>query len=157
MFDIGWTEILILAVVSLFVIGPKDIPKFLGYIGKIIAKIRGITTDFRETVDDAIKNSELEEVRKEISFTDPELSKNFNQILNPTNNDKKTEPPTVKDNNNKSSIKKEEKSSEQNDLKKETKESSEFAGPTDKLPTGLKHIREDSSEEEKVKSKSNEA
>ena len=85
MFDIGWTEILILAVVSLFVIGPKDIPKFLGYIGRLIGKIRGITSDFRETVDDAIKNSELEEVRKEISFTDPELSKNFNEILNPVN------------------------------------------------------------------------
>ena len=84
MFDIGWTEILILAVISLFVIGPKDIPKFLGYIGKLIGKVRGITSEFRETVDDAIKNSELEEVRKEISFTDPELSKNFNQVLNPS-------------------------------------------------------------------------
>ena len=88
MFDIGWTEILILAVVSLFVIGPKDIPKFLGYIGKLIGKIRGITSEFRETVDDAIKNSELEEVKKEISFSDPELSKNFNQILSPNNNNK---------------------------------------------------------------------
>ena len=90
MFDIGWTEILILAVVSLFVIGPKDIPKFLGYIGRLIGKIRGITSDFRETVDDAIKNSELEEVRKEISFTDPELSKNFNEILNPVHTKRKT-------------------------------------------------------------------
>jgi len=85
MFDIGWTEILILAVISLFVIGPKDIPKFLGYIGKLIGKVRGITSEFKETVDDAIKNSELEEVRKEISFTDPALSKNFNQVLNPSN------------------------------------------------------------------------
>ena len=84
MFDIGWTEILILAVISLFVIGPKDIPKFLGYIGKLIGKVRGITSEFRETVDDAIKNSELEEVRKEISLQDPELSKNFNQVLNPS-------------------------------------------------------------------------
>ena len=88
MFDIGWTEILILAIVSLFVIGPKDIPKFLGYIGKLVGKIRGITSDFRETVDDAIKNSELEEVRKEISFSDPELSSNINQVLNPTVNKK---------------------------------------------------------------------
>ena len=50
-----------------------------------MVRLRGITSDFRETVDDAIKNSELEEVRKEISFTDPELSKNFNEILNPVN------------------------------------------------------------------------
>ena len=69
----------------------KYLPKFLGYIGKLIGKVRGITSDFRETVDDAIKNSELEEVRKEISFTDPELSKNFNQVLNPNNNNKKKE------------------------------------------------------------------
>ena len=157
MFDIGWTEILILAVVSLFVIGPKDIPKFLGYIGKIVAKIRGITSDFKETVDDAIKNSELEEVRKEISFTDPELSKNFNQILNPTKESKKTEPATATDNKIKEPVKEEEKISKKKDLKKETKDSIEFAGPTDKLPTGLKHIREDTAEEEKGKSKTNEA
>ena len=42
MFDIGWTEILILAVISLFVIGPKDIPKFLGFIGKMIGKVKAI-------------------------------------------------------------------------------------------------------------------
>ena len=84
MFDIGWTEILILATVSLFVIGPKEIPKFLGYIGKMIAKVRGISRDLQDSVDDAIKNSELEDIRKEISFTDPELSKNFNEIINPS-------------------------------------------------------------------------
>ena len=88
MFDIGWTEILILATVSLFVIGPKEIPKFLGYIGKMIAKVRGISRDLQDSVDDAIKNSELEDIRKEISFTDPELSKNFNEIIkNPSIND----------------------------------------------------------------------
>ena len=156
MFDIGWTEILILAVVSLFVIGPKDIPKFLGYIGKLIGKVREITSDFRETVDDAIKNSELEEVRKEISFADPELSKSFNQVLNPNNNKKKKENYSESDNDK--TIKKEEKKlSEKNNMKTETKESYEFAGPTEKLPTGLKHIREDSNEEDKVKKNNDEA
>tara|TARA_S200000501_G_C20424493_1_gene569476 strand:- start:30 stop:494 length:465 start_codon:yes stop_codon:yes gene_type:complete len=138
MFDIGWTEILILAVVSLFVIGPKDIPKFLGFIGKLIGKVRNITGEFRETVDDAIKNSELEEVRKEISFTDPELSKNFNEILNPSKENK----------NNKPKVDAEEiKDNEQNILRKnepnDIEENTEYAGPTENLPTGLKHIRED--------------
>ena len=67
MFDIGWTEILILATISLFVIGPKEIPKFLGYVGKMIAKIKGISRELQDSVDDAIKNSELEDIRKEIS------------------------------------------------------------------------------------------
>ena len=83
MFDIGWTEILILATVSLFVIGPKEIPKFLGYIGRMVSKLRGITKELQESVDDAIKNSELEDIRKEISFTDPELSKNLKDIMQP--------------------------------------------------------------------------
>lgn len=152
MFDIGWTEILILAVVSLFVIGPKDIPKFLGYIGRLIGKIRGITSDFRETVDDAIKNSELEEVRKEISFTDPELSKNFNEILNPVTKSTKNklEAGVNDDNTTKEDIEKV-KAKEGPELK--NKDNHEYAGPTEKLPTGLKHIREDTLKEEQIESK----
>ena len=148
MFDIGWTEILILAVVSLFVIGPKDIPKFLGYIGRLIGKIRGITSDFRETGDDAIKNSELEEVRKEISFTDPELSKNFNEILNPTNKNKQK---TVSSDDNEKKDNKDEKKIKDN--LSENSENIEYAGPTEELPTWLKHIRGETSKEEENKAK----
>ena len=152
MFDIGWTEILILAVVSLFVIGPRDIPKFLGYIGRLIGKIRGITSDFRETVDDAIKNSELEEVRKEISFTDPELSKNLNEILNPVHTKKETNASTE---NNKDSSNKEVENNINDTVSEEnhSKDNAEYAGPTEKLPTGLKHIREDPTKEDQNKRK----
>ena len=152
MFDIGWTEILILAVISLFVIGPKDIPKFLGYIGKIIGKVRGITSDFKETVDDAIKNSELEEVRKEISFTDPELSKNFNQVLNPSTISKQK-----KESSDEKQVNVEDdKIKKDNDNKKPNK-NYEFAGPTEELPSGLKHIRGSSANEDKAKSKIDES
>ena len=136
MFDIGWTEILILATVSLFVIGPKEIPKFLGYIGKMIAKVRGISRDLQDSVDDAIKNSELEDIRKEISFTDPELSKNFNEIINP--------------------------STRKNNLKEETKEKVNESVEVEKknqttsfkkenLPTGLKHIKDNEEDEKENK------
>ena len=136
MFDIGWTEILILAVVSLFVIGPKDIPKFLGYIGRLIGKIRGITSDFRETVDDAIKNSELEDIRKEISFTDPDLSNNLNEIINPTkkkNNDQKIDP----------------KESEKEDVNEGQKEISRVDISKEDFPSGLRHIRDNNKSSKK--------
>ena len=152
MFDIGWTEILILAVVSLFVIGPKDIPKFLGYIGKLIGKVRGITSEFRETVDDAIKNSELEEVRKEISFTDPELSKNFNQVLNPSTVSKQK-----KENTDEKKIAVEENKIKKDNDNKKLNQNYEFAGPTEQLPSGLKHIRGSSANEDKAKSKTDES
>ena len=152
MFDIGWTEILILAVISLFVIGPKDIPKFLGYIGKLIGKVRGITSEFRETVDDAIKNSELEEVRKEISFTDPELSKNFNQVLNPSTVSKQK-----KENTDEKKIAVEEDKIKKDNDNKKLNQNYEYAGPTEQLPSGLKHIRGSSANEDKAKSKTDES
>ena len=152
MFDIGWTEILILAVISLFVIGPKDIPKFLGYIGRLIGKIRGITSDFRETVDDAIKNSELEEVRKEISFTDPNLSKNLNEILNPVNTGKEAKIINDEENDKKNAKVIQNINNKQSEQKHD-QDNIDFAGPTEKLPTGLKHIREDTTKKEKNKDK----
>ena len=133
MFDIGWTEILILATVSLFVIGPKEIPKFLGYIGKVLAKIRGISKDLQDSVDDAIKNSELEDIRKEISFTDPELSKNFNEIINPS---------TIKEKSN-INTNTEEKSDKNLDLSEKLGKSIDETKTLKKedLPSGLKHIK----------------
>ena len=141
MFDIGWTEILILATVSLFIIGPKEIPKFLGYIGKMLAKVKGISRELQESVDDAIKNSELEDIRKEISFTDPELSKNFNEIINPSQN--KNNVNNEKNNQVKHKDNKEEKK-DNNDIKKNSLKKN-------KLPTGLKHIADDESHDDNTK------
>mgnify|MGYP001254493417 CR=1 FL=1 len=145
MFDIGWTEILILATVSLFVIGPKEIPKFLGFIGKMLAKVRGISRELQDSVDDAIKNSELEDIRKEISFTDPELSKNFNEIINPSLNKTKED----EDDSSESMP-----NEELNTNKLHQNKSAEKPKLTKKnLPTGLKHIKSDSSNDalDKVK------
>ena len=141
MFDIGWTEILILATVSLFVIGPKEIPKFLGYIGRMIAKVKGVTRELQETVDDAIQNSELEDIRKEISLTDPELSKNLKEIMEPN----------TPSNISKDNAKNEEKSKQ--DEKKvvsnnSTSHKTSIKTSKQDLPTGLKHIRNSELEEE---------
>ena len=146
MFDIGWTEILILATISLFVIGPKEIPKFLGYIGKMIAKVRGISKELQDSVDDAIKNSELEDIRKEISFTDPELSKNFNEIINPSN---------IKEKSNINSNS--EKESDKNrDLSKESGKSNneKITLKKEDLPSGLKHIKDNEEDIENNKNRS---
>ena len=136
MFDIGWTEILILATISLFVIGPKEIPKFLGYVGKMIAKIKGISRELQDSVDDAIKNSELEDIRKEISFTDPDLSNNLNEIINPTkkkNNDQKVDP----------------KDSEKEDVNEGEKEISKVDISKEDFPSGLRHIRDNNKSSKK--------
>ena len=149
MFDIGWTEILIIAVVSLFIIGPKDIPKFLGYIGRVFAKIRLITSEFRETVDDAIKDSELEEIKKEISFSDSEISKNVNEAFNLKNIPRTTNNFQKADNDESKTFKKdisdETEKKNHNETDKQNKKNNNKTSQN--FPTGLNPLQDKEKED----------
>ena len=67
MFDIGWPELFLIAVVVLLVVGPKELPKVLRNVGIWINKAKVVTREFRTHVDDMIRENELEEVREEIN------------------------------------------------------------------------------------------
>ena len=64
MLDIGWSEMFLIAVVAIVVIGPKDLPRTLRTVGQWIAKARGITRDLQNSVNDMIAESEIDELRK---------------------------------------------------------------------------------------------
>ena len=84
MFDIGWTEMLVVAVVAIIVVGPKDLPGMLRTVGKTIKKVRGMAGDFQRQFDDALKEAELDGVKK--SFDDVRGMNPLNDIkdsLNP--------------------------------------------------------------------------
>ncbi len=66
MFDIGWTEIAIIVVVGIIVIGPKDLPHVLRLCGQMIGKAKALTREFRGHIDDIIRESELDEVKRQI-------------------------------------------------------------------------------------------
>jgi sec-independent protein translocase protein TatB len=66
MFDIGWTEITIILIVALIVIGPKDLPRVLRTVGQWVGKAKGMTREFRGHIDDMIRDTELDEVKKQI-------------------------------------------------------------------------------------------
>lgn len=76
MFDIGWTEILVIAVVMIVVVGPKDLPPMLRAFGKMTGNLRKMAGEFRAQFDDALRESEFDDVRKTISDA---------KQLNPTN------------------------------------------------------------------------
>ncbi len=67
MFDIGWPELFLIAVVVLLVVGPKELPKVLRNVGIWINKAKVVTREFRTHVDYMIRENELEEVREEIN------------------------------------------------------------------------------------------
>lgn len=64
MFDIAWTELGVIAVVALVVIGPKDLPKVLRTVGTWTAKARGLAREFQQGLDDIVRESELQEIKK---------------------------------------------------------------------------------------------
>jgi sec-independent protein translocase protein TatB len=66
MFDIGWTEMLVIAVVMIVVVGPKDLPKMLRTFGRTTAKMRAMAGDFQKQFNEALKEAELDDVKKSV-------------------------------------------------------------------------------------------
>ena len=64
MFDIGYSELLIIAVVALIVIGPKDLPKVMRTVGQWVGRARGMARHFRSGIDTMMREAELEEMEK---------------------------------------------------------------------------------------------
>ena len=72
--DFGWTELLMIAIVLVVVVGPKDLPKMLRTFGKTTSSLRRMAGDFRKQFDEALKEAELEDVRtlaKDMKSLDP--------------------------------------------------------------------------------------
>ena len=66
MLDFSWSHILILLIVALVVVGPKDLPRLMRIVGQWMGKARAMADQFRKSFDDMARQSELDELRKEI-------------------------------------------------------------------------------------------
>lgn len=66
MFEISWSELLILAIVTLVFVGPKELPVFLRTLGKYAGSIRRQANEFRKQFDDAMREVELDAMKKEM-------------------------------------------------------------------------------------------
>jgi sec-independent protein translocase protein TatB len=63
MLDLGWSELLIIGVVALIVVGPKDLPKMLRTLGQYAGRAKGIAREFQRSMDDAARQADIEELR----------------------------------------------------------------------------------------------
>ena len=64
--EVGGLEWIIIAVVALVVIGPKDLPVMMRKVGQFMAKLRGMANEFRSSFDEMARQSELDDLRKEV-------------------------------------------------------------------------------------------
>jgi len=72
MFDLGWSEILVIAVVAIVVIGPKDMPQAFRTVGQWMSKARALAREFQGHIDDLMRETQVDEMKREFqSMTRP--------------------------------------------------------------------------------------
>jgi sec-independent protein translocase protein TatB len=85
LFDLGMSELLLIGIVALVVIGPKDLPKALRVAGFWVKKARTLSREFQSSVEQMIREAELDEMRQELKkASEIDLDKEFRQTIDPT-------------------------------------------------------------------------
>lgn len=77
MFDIASSEFLLVALIALLVIGPKDLPNVLRFVGKWVGKARSVMSQFRAGMDEMVRQSELKEIEKEWEKENQRIMREF--------------------------------------------------------------------------------
>ncbi len=85
LFDLGWSEILVIGTVALVFIGPKDLPKALRVAGYWVRKARTLSREFQSSIDQMIREAELDEMRQDLKkAAEFDLDKEFRNTIDPT-------------------------------------------------------------------------
>ncbi|MCW5697953.1 MAG: Sec-independent protein translocase protein TatB [Bauldia sp.] len=81
MLDIGWTELLVIAMVAIVVVGPKDLPRLMRTVGGAVTKVRRMARDFQRQINDAIRDEELEQLQRDMAKTGRQLDSDIRRSL----------------------------------------------------------------------------
>ena len=66
MFDVGWSELVVIGVVALVVIGPRDLPGALRTLGRLVGQVKRMASDFQGQFNEALREAELDGLRREV-------------------------------------------------------------------------------------------
>jgi sec-independent protein translocase protein TatB len=80
MFDMSWGEVLVIGAVALVVIGPKELPKALRTLGNMTAGVRKMASEFQSQFNEAMREAELDEIKKQVSGLNDEVSSIGNEV-----------------------------------------------------------------------------
>jgi sec-independent protein translocase protein TatB len=99
LFDLGWSELLLIGVVALVFIGPKDLPKALRVAGFWVRKARTLSREFQSSIDQMIREADLEDIRKDFKqASELNLDQEFRRTVDPTGSlEESLKPPELPD------------------------------------------------------------
>jgi sec-independent protein translocase protein TatB len=83
MLDMSWGEVMVIGAVALIVIGPKDLPKALRTVGNMTSKIRRMAAEFQGQFNEAMREAELDDVKKQLQGMNDSVSSIHKGALNP--------------------------------------------------------------------------
>ena len=66
MLDLGWSELLVIAVVAIIVVGPKDLPRLMRSVGQWVRKAKRMASEFQQGLEDMVRDEELTSIRKDV-------------------------------------------------------------------------------------------
>ena len=69
MFSLGWMEISIILIITIVIVGPKEIPTVIKFVKKITSSLRSISREFSSTIDEITDIQEVKDIKKEILDT----------------------------------------------------------------------------------------
>ena len=69
MFSLGWMEISIILIITIVIVGPKEIPKVIKFIKKLTSNLRNVSKEFSSTIDEITHIQEVKDIKKEILDT----------------------------------------------------------------------------------------
>ncbi len=75
MFDIAWSELFVIVIVALVVVGPKDLPKLMRTAGQWAGRARAMADQFKRSFDDMARQTELDELRNQVTKLRSEVTK----------------------------------------------------------------------------------
>lgn len=92
MFDIAWSEMVLIGAVALVVIGPKDLPKALRTVGQTIGRVRRMASEFQGQFNEAMREAELADLKKQVEDVGGSVSNTLNTDFKPIDVPKEFDP-----------------------------------------------------------------
>ena len=85
MLDVGWQELFLIAVITIIVVGPKEIPRVLRTVTVWIRKVKDMAREFQSSIDDIAREAELDDIKKQLAAAqDFDIEREIEQTIDPT-------------------------------------------------------------------------
>lgn len=85
MFDLAWSELIVIGLVAVLVLGPKELPQAMRTFAKALRKVRSLGAEFQGHFNEMVREAELDEVRKQVQkFSQTSLSEHVTKMIDPT-------------------------------------------------------------------------